>query len=1221
MKKYLLFGSILVALVSISSFFVYKQVQATEDWGLKTGFVVDVTPSGTALGTKYYDFYPGMPHCPEKQWAPDEPDPNGPPTQIAYADHLTNIKLRDGSNNIIASTLYTFTQTEGSFENNEIHATLVLDNSLVINGATYKLEAWRVVFHNCFGVVPYVGGFIHRPSFTISIPPITVPPVVINSFSAVPNPVHRSKTVTFSWSSTNATNCKIDPGITSALESLNPSGSISMTMRNSDSYDPIQFKLTCFNERSEASQTVSVSTFDHLVHWRGNMKTSCSASESTLMSNSLEQDVRLTEKVIKPNNVITNYPNERLNDGNDRVWGNVVPTTYQVVDESVTFNTPNNNSLYTYCGDSGDVVLDNNASQLEKTINLYFAPINPGTSSFSQSSTSCGGEYSFSVSGGPKNTSGDLYKSLDGGNTYVKTSNWLTTDDLGNVTKGPWSCASAYTETVYIQWPNGTKTNTVTHTCSAPCPVPLTASISAEHPSVLYNNNVKITWSSNGDSCVATKPASGFNTNNQPSGNQWVTVPAQGDSVTYEIRCTKGSENVIASTNVSLFKQILHVDAHLRPNGCSAPETSPVGDLASAITITYEQKTGTPIVSQHSVHPNNTIDPWGKVVLSITPQTATITEPGYTLCGVSNAVSYSDPYTQEEKTIYAEFAPPPGSDVPSCSVLFNPGSVSDQGEETNLEWNSENDADGILPYQCTGSLGSGNLNGASGSLLVNPLKTQNCTLTVKNSSGQTNNCSAQVVTPPDAPSNVTASASCFSPTKAQALISWDAVSDASEYIVKRVGFLWNKTVGTTNQTSIIDNNDGSGLNLNDEYEYYVIAVNSAGESDRSIIASINTPVTCSSGVTVDINANPENIDSGETSDLTWTSSGATSCSINQNIGSVPLNGAGETAETVQPPSTTTYTITCLNDLGESAQDSATVTVSGFPPPGFSCVLTANPSAGGSPLNVDLSASGAGGTSPYEYRFDYTGDGIYDTNYGNGSANHQYSSSATAKAEIKDAGGATNTCTAGITVDGVPPPPPSSGSFDLKGKSGFAQYSDGPITIEVPPANPIGSLDLQWTSSGVSSCSGTPVVSSWGGDLTLPAGVKNLSLGVGQYTFKGNCQLITSGGTISDSVVVNVVTQQVGDSCSINANPSSVLYKATSTLEWSCNNPEDGAECSISADQEGQDIGSVEPPVGGSVSTKVLTKTVTYTLSCTGFDDVTAKVNVGFIPVIREIIPR
>lgn len=1214
MKKYLLFGSILVAAISLL-FIPTPQKAFAVVPGI--GFVVETTPQGTPINLRYFDFHPGMPRCPFIDFAPDEPDPNGPPYNLGYGDDLQNLRITDNNNVDINPSFYTIEIIQPSpGEDNEIKTKVTLANNLLINGAVYKIKGTRTNSFDCPPSIDYVGWVNYSRSFTISNVQVCNN-VSITNFSVNPSNLLRSNKTTISWNSQNALGCRIDPGVVGGEGNLPASGSIDVNIPT----DGKTFSLKCFNDCSSASSGSSVvTTFYDYVHWRGRLKNSCGASTSELMPPVFENDVRLTERVVS-SATTTDYTNSRLNDGSDKVWGSPLPKTFSVIGESVRFNTVANNGLYTYCGNSGPVTLDNITQPQDETIELYFTPVNPGTSSFSQSSTSCGGEYSFSVSGGPKNTSGDLYKSLDGGNTYVKTSNWLTTDDLGNVTKGPWSCASAYTEMVYIQWPNGTKTNTVTHTCSAPCPVPLTASISAEHPSVLYNNNVKITWSSNGDSCVATKPASGFNTNNQPSGNQWVTVPAQGDSVTYEIRCTKGSENVIASTNVSLFKQTLNVDAYLRPSGCGIAGTSPVGDLASAITITYKQETGTGGSNNYSVNPG-IVNPWGKVVLSITPQTATITEPGYTLCGVSNAVSYSDPYTQETKTIYAEFAPPPGSNIPSCSVLFNPGSVSAQGEETNLEWNSENDADGILPYQCTGSLGSGNLNGASGSLLVNPLKTQNCTLTVKNSSGQTNNCSAQVVTPPDAPSNVTASASCFSPTKAQALISWDAVSDASEYIVKRVVSLWwDKTVGTTNQTSIIDNNDGSGLNLNDEYEYYVIAVNSAGESDDSIIASINTPVTCSSGVTVDINANPENIDSGETSDLTWTSSGATSCSINQNIGSVPLNGAGETAETVQPPSTTTYTITCLNDLGESAQDSATVTVSGFPPPGFSCVLTANPSAGGSPLNVDLSASGAGGTNPYEYRFDYTGDGIYDTNYGDGSANHQYSSSATAKAEIKDAGGATNTCTAGITIDGVPPPPPSSGSFDLKGKSGFAQYSDGPITIEVPPANPIGSLDLQWTSSGVSSCSGTPVVSSWGGDLTLPAGVKNLSLGVGQYTFKGNCQLITSGGTISDSVVVNVITQQVGDSCSINANPSSVLYKATSTLEWSCNNPEDGAECSISADQEGQDIGSVEPPVGGSVSTKVLTKTVTYTLSCTGFDDVTAKVNVGFIPVIREIIPR
>ena len=57
--------------------------------------------------------------------------------------------------------------------------------------------------------------------------------------------------------------------------------------------------------------------------------------------------------------------------------------------------------------------------------------------------------------------------------------------------------------------------------------------------------------------------------------------------------------------------------------------------------------------------------------------------------------------------------------------------------------------------------------------------------------------------------------------------------------------------------------------------------------------------------TVKFSASPTVIVVGGSSTLTWTSTGATSASINQGIGSVPVNGS----RVVSPTATTTYTIT------------------------------------------------------------------------------------------------------------------------------------------------------------------------------------------------------------------------------------------------------------------------------------------------------------------------
>ncbi len=95
----------------------------------------------------------------------------------------------------------------------------------------------------------------------------------------------------------------------------------------------------------------------------------------------------------------------------------------------------------------------------------------------------------------------------------------------------------------------------------------------------------------------------------------------------------------------------------------------------------------------------------------------------------------------------------------------------------------------------------------------------------------------------------------------------------------------------------------------------------------------NAKGTCSDSVTVSprttpqplpacvLTANPTSITSGGQSTLTWSSTNASSATINQSIGSVSLSGN----RGVNPAVTTTYTMTVTNETG-SASCAATVTV-------------------------------------------------------------------------------------------------------------------------------------------------------------------------------------------------------------------------------------------------------------------------------------------------------
>lgn len=79
--------------------------------------------------------------------------------------------------------------------------------------------------------------------------------------------------------------------------------------------------------------------------------------------------------------------------------------------------------------------------------------------------------------------------------------------------------------------------------------------------------------------------------------------------------------------------------------------------------------------------------------------------------------------------------------------------------------------------------------------------------------------------------------------------------------------------------------------------------------------------------TASLSAEPSSIDRGKSATLKWSSSNATSASLNQGIGSVRVNGSRE----VFPTQTTTYTLTVKGQGGESSA-TATVTVRVPAPP-------------------------------------------------------------------------------------------------------------------------------------------------------------------------------------------------------------------------------------------------------------------------------------------------
>ncbi len=111
-----------------------------------------------------------------------------------------------------------------------------------------------------------------------------------------------------------------------------------------------------------------------------------------------------------------------------------------------------------------------------------------------------------------------------------------------------------------------------------------------------------------------------------------------------------------------------------------------------------------------------------------------------------------------------------------------------------------------------------------------------------------------------------------------------------------------------------------------------------------------------SSLTASLSASPTTVSAGETSTLTWSSTGTASCTIDNGV---DTKGATSGSVSVTPVTTTTYTLTCLSSstlnggCTPKVTDTATVTVGS----GFSCTqtgsnFTATPNVGPYSWTVD-----------------------------------------------------------------------------------------------------------------------------------------------------------------------------------------------------------------------------------------------------------------------------
>jgi hypothetical protein len=230
------------------------------------------------------------------------------------------------------------------------------------------------------------------------------------------------------------------------------------------------------------------------------------------------------------------------------------------------------------------------------------------------------------------------------------------------------------------------------------------------------------------------------------------------------------------------------------------------------------------------------------------------------------------------------------------SFTLNPSKIN-YGESTTLAW-SVTGATSISIDQGVGTVN------ASGSLAVTPTAPVTYTLTATNKAGSATAKAAIAMIPGKAPVITSFTAS---PTEiargGSSTLKWKTSGASS--ISLEPGF------GTVDASGTLQ------VSPTETTSYTLTTIN-AGNTVKAT-ATVSVP---SSGnpVVSSFTASPGTIPLGQSSTLRWSVTGATSISINQNVGTV--DGSGSTA--VSPTAHTTYTLTATNAMGSTT---ATVVVS------------------------------------------------------------------------------------------------------------------------------------------------------------------------------------------------------------------------------------------------------------------------------------------------------
>ena len=421
-------------------------------------------------------------------------------------------------------------------------------------------------------------------------------------------------------------------------------------------------------------------------------------------------------------------------------------------------------------------------------------------------------------------------------------------------------------------------------------------------------------------------------------------------------------------------------------------------------------------------------------------------------------------------------------------------------------------------------------------------------------------------TPPTVPTGLTASAQSSSRIDLAWNASTDSGSGVAGYNVLRNG-TWLATTTATNYSD-------TGLKSNTLYTYTVTAFDrmtpNPNESAQSAPASATTQTTAQPPPTVSLQVNPSTVGLGGTTQLSWTSSTATSCSASGGWAGGKATSGTETSSALS--ANATFTLSCTGS-GGTASDTKSVAAVG--PPTVS-------------LAVNPATVASGGTTALSWT----------------------TNSATS-------------CTASGGWSGTKTPVGSTTSAALTASTTFTLTCTGvggtgsdskTVTVVVPPAVSLtatpstvasgAKTQLSWTSSNASSCTAS---GGWSGAQPTSGTATSAAL-TANTTFTLTCT--GAGGNATANAAVTVTAgppppPPPAPTVQLTADTATVPYGGTEQLKWSSTN---ATSCTASGAWTGSRAAS------GAETTPALTAAATFTLKCSGSGgDATASVNVAVAP--------